>query len=442
GTPTDCSFGTISIVSCDDGDPNTINDIQTVLDCDQSVCVPCMGVPVDCTTGTTSIVTCDDGDACTINDEQTILDSDGTICVPCQGTIINCTTGTTSIITCDDGDPNTIDDQQTILDCDGSICIPCQGTPVDCTTGTTSIVPCDDGDICTINDEQTILDSDGTICIPCQGVDAPCGTSETCETTLPCDDGDDCTENDIEIVLLSDGTICQPCVGTPIDCNSGTTSELSCDDGDPCTIDDFEVVLDCDGSICIPCGGVPMSLSNASENDQFETDASQILTGNVLDNDVLNNSDSIFLEVISDPTYGMVTINNNGSFEYQVTSEDAENDQFVYTVCQVECPEICSQAIVNISIAHNDFEITNVFSPNGDGKNETWVIRDILLHPENKLVVVNRWGNVLYEADPYQNEWGGTNKDGKPLPEGTYYYILHLDGIGGEIIRGSITIIR
>jgi hypothetical protein len=75
---------------CDDGNPFTINDMETILDCDGSICVPCMGTPVDCSNGTTSIFSCDDGDPCTINDEQTVLDSDGTICIPCAGTPVDC----------------------------------------------------------------------------------------------------------------------------------------------------------------------------------------------------------------------------------------------------------------------------------------------------------------------------------------------------------------
>ena len=50
---------------------------------------------MDCNTGTISIVPCDDGDPCTANDEQTILDADNSICVPCQGVVIDCSNGTT-----------------------------------------------------------------------------------------------------------------------------------------------------------------------------------------------------------------------------------------------------------------------------------------------------------------------------------------------------------
>ena len=115
------------------------------------------------------MVSCDDNNPCTVNDIQTILDSDGTICIPCAGTSQDCSTGTTSIQPCDDGNIFTVNDQETVLNCDGSTCIPCVGTPVDCSNGTTTVVSCDDRNPCTTNDEQTLLDVDDSVCIPCLG---------------------------------------------------------------------------------------------------------------------------------------------------------------------------------------------------------------------------------------------------------------------------------
>jgi hypothetical protein len=88
-----------------------------------------MGEPVDCSNGATTEQACDDGDDCTENDMETVLDSDGSICIPCAGTPIDCNSmGATTEQPCDDGDPFTINDMETILDCDGSICVPCMGT--------------------------------------------------------------------------------------------------------------------------------------------------------------------------------------------------------------------------------------------------------------------------------------------------------------------------
>jgi gliding motility-associated-like protein len=150
---------------------------------------------VDCSNGTTTILPCDDGDACTDGDVQTVLDADGTICVPCAGALQDCSTGTTSLVTCDDGNPFTINDEQTILDCDGAVCIPCMGTPVDCSNGATTVSGCDDGNPCTINDTETILNSDGTICVPCAGEFLDCEAAEItitiCQTIQQAEIGPD-----------------------------------------------------------------------------------------------------------------------------------------------------------------------------------------------------------------------------------------------------------
>ncbi|WCL80010.1 gliding motility-associated C-terminal domain-containing protein [Saprospira sp. CCB-QB6] len=84
--------------------------------------------------------------------------------------------------------------------------------------------------------------------------------------------------------------------------------------------------------------------------------------------------------------------------------------------------------------------IPNVITPNNDGQNDFWVIQNIQLFPKNKLRILNRWGDLVYRADFYNNNWQGDFANG-PLPAGTYYYILDL-GEGWGVFKGPITIIR
>ncbi len=254
GACPDCATGPVSVQACNDNDPCTTNDVETILECDGSVCVPCAGVATDCSNAPTSVVACDDGDACTTNDVQTISDCDNSVCVPCQGTPLDCNSGTTTVVACDDGDPCTIGDTQEVA-CDGTVCVPCEGTTTpDCSNGPTTTVTCDDGNDCTINDVQEVA-CDGTICVPCQGTLQDCNNGAT--TMVACDDGDACTINDMQEVAC-DGTVCVPCQGTLQDCNNGATTMVACDDGDPCTLNDMQEVA-CDGSVCVPCQGVAPS---------------------------------------------------------------------------------------------------------------------------------------------------------------------------------------
>lgn len=103
--------------------------------------------------------------------------------------------------------------------------------------------------------------------------------------------------------------------------------------------------------------------------------------------------------------------------------------------------------------------IPNVFTPNGDGANDTFIItikppdnnnpekavaagsshqpiNDFYI--SNELVVFDRWGKKVFEATDYNNDWDGDN-----LAEGTYFYVLKCVGTQGEDdFRGAVTILR
>ncbi|MGB5435324.1 MAG: gliding motility-associated C-terminal domain-containing protein, partial [Maribacter sp.] len=91
--------------------------------------------------------------------------------------------------------------------------------------------------------------------------------------------------------------------------------------------------------------------------------------------------------------------------------------------------------------------IYNEFSPNDDGVNEFFKIDCISRYPNNVLRVYNRWGNIVFEQQNYDNTWTGlsngraTISEQELLPVGTYYYILDL-GDGSEPIADWLYINR
>lgn len=78
--------------------------------------------------------------------------------------------------------------------------------------------------------------------------------------------------------------------------------------------------------------------------------------------------------------------------------------------------------------------IPNLFTPDLDGNNDTWVIPGLEYYQSNSVEIYNRWGNLVFKASPYLNDWDGSvnsgivldGKDGK-VPVGTYFYILKLN---------------
>ncbi|WP_181306729.1 ice-binding family protein [Rufibacter sp. XAAS-G3-1] len=83
--------------------------------------------------------------------------------------------------------------------------------------------------------------------------------------------------------------------------------------------------------------------------------------------------------------------------------------------------------------------VPNVFSPNNDGKNDVWVVANLLEYPENEVVIMNRWGSEVYRMKKYRNNWNGGG-----LAEGTYYYVLRVRLCEGqeETKKGYVTIMR
>ena len=86
-------------------------------------------------------------------------------------------------------------------------------------------------------------------------------------------------------------------------------------------------------------------------------------------------------------------------------------------------------------------EILDVISPNGDGMNDYFLINCIESFTTN-LQIYNRWGQLVFETDNYDNTWNGVNQKGEDLPQGGYFYILEIEGINSERFQGAITVIR
>ncbi|RYY22382.1 MAG: T9SS type B sorting domain-containing protein, partial [Sphingobacteriaceae bacterium] len=90
----------------------------------------------------------------------------------------------------------------------------------------------------------------------------------------------------------------------------------------------------------------------------------------------------------------------------------------------------------------DDYQLTanNVITPNGDGKNDTWVIKNIDYYPNNTVKVFDKAGRIVYQKQGYTNDWNGTYNN-TALTQGTYYYVIDF-GAGLGTFKGYITIIR
>ena len=106
----------------------------------------------------------------------------------------------------------------------------------------------------------------------------------------------------------------------------------------------------------------------------------------------------------------------------------------------------CVSAPFALTIAPPDCKddtfIPNVFSPNGDGKNDILYVRGTNIKTM-QLIIFNQWGEKVFESTSQQNGWNGTFKN-KPQPVGVYVYVLQVMLNNGSLLnlKGSVTLIR
>ena len=92
----------------------------------------------------------------------------------------------------------------------------------------------------------------------------------------------------------------------------------------------------------------------------------------------------------------------------------------------------------NLTVDEKPLGIT----PNGDGLNDYLVFDNIQSYPDKELSILNRWGQVVFQQKNYDNTWQGTNQNGAPLPDGTYYFVLQLDKTKNQKRIGDVAIVR
>lgn len=112
------------------------------------------------------------------------------------------------------------------------------------------------------------------------------------------------------------------------------------------------------------------------------------------------------------------------------------------TTYQVEAELNGCKEIVTIDVfVRKMIDPPSAFTPNGDGVNEEWSIPGLETFPNAEVLVFNRWGQEVYSSLTDEGNWDGTNR-GKPLPVGTYYYIIVPNAEEQVEFEGSVTIVR
>ena len=217
-------------------------------------------------------------------------------------------------------------------------------------------------------------------------------------------------------------------IGAPV---VGTGSDIAITDM-PLTTTTYEV--EATGQNCANPVTLNMTITVVVDNaptavdDDFTVEGETML--DILANDVI--SSDVDINIVFHPSNGTVSIISD-SIQYIPYDEFFGSDEFTYEICSQTC-NTCTEGLVSIIVNEKETEIvliSKIITINGDGINDELRFSDIEKYPENELIIFNRWGNTIYHAKPYSNNWeplyNGTSINGEKLPIGTYYYILKLD---------------
>ena len=139
-------------------------------------------------------------------------------------------------------------------------------------------------------------------------------------------------------------------------------------------------------------------------------------------------------------TYKLLGIDANSCSGY----ESDRNSPVIEEVARTSFTSFSDFAIAPIVKAQGD--LPNYITPNGDGKNDNFVIPTAYFakYPNLKIAIYNRWGNIVWRSEgTYKNNWNGVHQiNNEQLPDGVYYYIFELDKEFAKTKTGFIQIQR
>jgi len=132
-----------------------------------------------------------------------------------------------------------------------------------------------------------------------------------------------------------------------------------------------------------------------------------------------------------------------------VNNQSAQNSTYLdfgsYTVWLIADNGVCddSISIVISTTVEPQIFVPNVFTPNSDGSNETFMISTENMQ-SIELLIVNRWGNLMATIDDLNGGWDGITPGGRDAKEGVYFYRYSATGLDGSewVGHGFFSLVR
>ncbi|MEM9917145.1 MAG: gliding motility-associated C-terminal domain-containing protein [Bacteroidota bacterium] len=171
---------------------------------------------------------------------------------------------------------------------------------------------------------------------------------------------------------------------------------------------------------------------------------------NILGNDEVSMQGQWEVELLSEPQVGYLVQSHSGNLRFVTPPGFEGSTQFEYQICHLQDTLPCSRTTVEVEILPGldrpSYAIPGFISPNGDGKEDVFRIREFDEHPEyleqSEFLVYDSRGTLVFRQAPFQNNWRGTYMNTEQtLSNGAYFYVIktRLSSFGA---RGTLSIVR
>jgi gliding motility-associated-like protein len=138
---------------------------------------------------------------------------------------------------------------------------------------------------------------------------------------------------------------------------------------------------------------------------------------------------------------GVGSISDKDSTETTISLFAGGVNKYIWIVRNESCIAISDTLTINLEICGEFVDVPNLLTPNGDGKNDIWVIPYLKdFYEDCNVRVYNKWGGKVFESDGYTKAWDCKYKD-EVLPAGAYFYTIDL-GNGTDPLTGSLTLLK
>lgn len=139
-------------------------------------------------------------------------------------------------------------------------------------------------------------------------------------------------------------------------------------------------------------------------------------------------------------------LGNSSVADTNVHTATVYNYQGTYTVVLTATNGFCTDTATRLIYVElvSFFTVPNVFTPNGDGKNDVFTF-DAVNMGEITFTVFDRWGIKMFDATESGNvKWDGKTKSGNTVSDGTYFYIIKAKGLDAQTydLQGTINVFR